>query len=85
LGWIPGFKFDVVETSCCGMAGSFGLEAEHYEPSMAMAEIALLPAVRESSADTPILANGFSCRHQIAHGSGHKSIHIATLLRDALA
>jgi len=84
LGWIPGFKFDVVETSCCGMAGSFGLEAEHYEPSMQMAEIALLPSVRESADDTPILANGFSCRHQIAHGTGRKSVHIATILRDAL-
>lgn len=85
LGWIPGFKFDLIETSCCGMAGSFGLEAEHYAPSMAMAEIALLPAVREADAGTPIIANGFSCRHQIEHGTGRKSIHIATLLRDALA
>jgi hypothetical protein len=85
LGWIPGFKFDLIESSCCGMAGSFGLEAEHYEASLAMAEISLLPAVRESDAATPIIANGFSCRHQIAHGAGRKSMHIATLLRDALA
>jgi Fe-S oxidoreductase len=85
LGWIPGFKFDLIESSCCGMAGSFGLEAEHYEASLAMAEISLLPAVRESDAATPIIANGFSCRHQIEHGAGRKSMHIATLLRDALA
>jgi Fe-S oxidoreductase len=85
LSWIPGFSYDVVETSCCGMAGSFGLEKEHYEASMQMAEIALLPAVRGSSADTPIIANGFSCRHQIAHGSGRRADHIAILLRDALA
>lgn len=85
LGWIPGFKFDLIETSCCGMAGSFGLEVEHYEPSMAMAEISLLPTVRAADEATPIIANGFSCRHQIAHGSGRKSMHIATLLRDALA
>jgi Fe-S oxidoreductase len=85
LSWIPGFSYDVVETSCCGMAGSFGLEKEHYEASMQMAEIALLPAVRGAAADTPIIANGFSCRHQIAHGSGRRADHIAILLRDALA
>jgi glycerol-3-phosphate dehydrogenase subunit C len=85
LGWIPGFSYDVVETSCCGMAGSFGLEKEHYEQSMQMAEIALLPAVRGASADAPIIANGFSCRHQIEHGSGRRAAHIAILLRDALA
>jgi Fe-S oxidoreductase len=84
LGWIPGFSYDVVETSCCGMAGSFGLEKEHYEQSMQMAEIALLPAVRGASADAPIIANGFSCRHQIEHGSGRRAAHIAVLLRDAL-
>jgi glycerol-3-phosphate dehydrogenase subunit C len=85
LSWIPGFSYDVVETSCCGMAGSFGLEKEHYEASMQMAEIALLPAVRGASADAPIIANGFSCRHQIAHGTGRHADHIAILLRDALA
>jgi glycerol-3-phosphate dehydrogenase subunit C len=85
LSWIPGFSYDVVETSCCGMAGSFGLEKEHYEASMQMAEIALLPAVRGASADAPIIANGFSCRHQIEHGSGRRAAHIAVLLRDALA
>lgn len=85
LGWIPGFSFDVVETSCCGMAGSFGLEAEHYDASMRMAELSLLPAVRASAADTPLIANGFSCRHQIEHGGGRRAKHIALLLRDALA
>jgi glycerol-3-phosphate dehydrogenase subunit C len=85
LGWIPGFSFDVVETSCCGMAGSFGLEAEHYEASMKMAELALLPAVRAAADDAPLIANGFSCRHQIEHGSGRKAKHIALVLRDALA
>jgi len=85
LGWIPGFSFDVVETSCCGMAGSFGFEAEHYEASMKMAEVSLLPTVRGAASDTPIIANGFSCRHQIEHGSGRGAQHIAVLLRDALA
>lgn len=85
LSWIPGFKFDLIEASCCGMAGSFGLEAEHYKASLDMAEISLLPTVRAAPEDALIIANGFSCRHQIEHGSGRKSVHIAVLLRDALA
>ncbi|MFG1345930.1 (Fe-S)-binding protein [Xanthobacter autotrophicus DSM 431] len=84
LGLIPGFSYDIVETSCCGMAGSFGLEAEHYDASMLMAEIALLPAMRAAAEDAPLIANGFSCRHQIEHGAGRKARHIALLLRDAL-
>ena len=85
LGWIPGFSYEVVEATCCGMAGSFGFEAEHYDASMRMAELALLPAVRAATVDTPLIANGFSCRHQIAHGSGREARHIAVVLRDALA
>jgi Fe-S oxidoreductase len=84
ISWIPGFSYDIVETSCCGMAGSFGLEAEHYNASLQMAELSLLPAVRAASSDAPIIANGFSCRHQIEHGSGRRAVHTATLLRDAL-
>lgn len=85
LSWIPGFQFDIIETSCCGMAGSFGFEAEHYKASMDMAEISLLPTVRAAGEDTPIIANGFSCRHQIHNGCGRESMHIAVLLRNALA
>ncbi|QGM98461.1 (Fe-S)-binding protein [Methylocystis parvus] len=85
LSWIPGFSYDIVESSCCGMAGSFGLEAEHYDASMRMAELSLLPAVRAAPEETPIIANGFSCRHQIEHGSGRQARHIALLIRDALA
>jgi hypothetical protein len=66
------------------MAGSFGLEAEHYDASLQMAEISLLPAVRAADSDAPIIANGFSCRHQIEHGSGRHAVHTAVLLRDAL-
>lgn len=84
LNWIPGFTYDIVETSCCGMAGSFGLEAEHYDASQQMAELSLLPAVRAASPEAPIIANGFSCRHQIEHGSGRRAVHAAILLRDAL-
>lgn len=85
LGWIPDFSYEIVETSCCGMAGSFGLEAEHYDASMQMAELKLLPAVREAEEGTQVIANGFSCRHQIEHGTGRQARHIALLLRDALA
>jgi glycerol-3-phosphate dehydrogenase subunit C len=84
LSWIPEFSFEVIETSCCGMAGSFGLETEHYDASMQMAELALLPAVRASQSETAIIANGFSCRHQIEHGAGRHAKHIALILRDAL-
>jgi Fe-S oxidoreductase len=84
LRLIPDFEFEFIEASCCGMAGSFGLEAEHADISMQMAEIDLLPALRAAPADTTILANGFSCRHQIREGVDRKPIHVALLLRDAL-
>lgn len=84
LSWIPGFEFEVIDASCCGMAGSFGLEAEHADASRRMAELALLPAVRGAAPDAPIIADGFSCRHQIQDGSGRKAEHVAILLRDAL-
>ena len=84
LSWIPGFSFEVFESSCCGMAGSFGLEAEHYETSIAMAELSLLPAVR-AAPEAPVIANGFSCRHQIEHGAGRRARHVALVLIDALA
>jgi len=85
LGWIPEFEFEIIDASCCGMSGSFGLEAEHYEASMAMGELALLPAVRAAAPETTIVADGFSCRHQIADGSGRQAIHVAVLLQRALA
>jgi len=69
LGQVPGLAVHAVESSCCGMAGSFGYEAEHYDASMAMAELALLPAVRAAAEDTLIVAAGTSCRHQIADGT----------------
>lgn len=85
LGWIPDFEFEIIDASCCGMSGSFGLEAEHHDASLAMAELALLPAIRAASADTVIVADGFSCRHQIADGSGRQAVHVAVLLERALA
>jgi Fe-S oxidoreductase len=85
LAWIPEFEFEIIDASCCGMSGSFGLEDEHYEASLAMGELALLPAVRAAAPDTTIVADGFSCRHQIADGSGRQAIHVAMLLQRALA
>ena len=84
LSMVPGLKTQLAETSCCGMAGSFGYEAEHYELSMKMAEMALLPAVRRAP-DALIVADGTSCRHQIAHGTGRSAVHVARLLAEALA
>ncbi|AOV16052.1 ferredoxin [Acidihalobacter aeolianus] len=80
LKMIPEFRFELVETSCCGMAGSFGLEAEHVEDSLAMAELSLLPALREQP-QAAIVANGFSCRHQIAEATDRRPVHIARLLQ----
>jgi len=84
LGLIEGLKVETVESSCCGMAGAFGYGADTHEASMAMAELSLLPAVRKAAADTIIAADGFSCRHQIADGSGRQAVHIAILLLKAL-
>lgn len=85
LGWIPEFEFEIIDASCCGMSGSFGLETEHHDASLQMAELALLPAVREAAAETLIVADGFSCRHQIKDGSGRDALHVAVLLERALA
>lgn len=83
LRMIPEFEFEFIEASCCGMAGSFGLEAEHADISMQMAELDLLPALR-AAPDATIIANGFSCRHQIREGVARQPMHVALLLRDAL-
>ncbi len=85
LGMVPGLKTSTVQTSCCGMAGSFGYEAEHYDISMKMAELSLLPAVRNTSRETCVVADGTSCRHQIADGAGREAVHVARLLERALA
>ncbi len=85
LGLVPGMDVGVVESSCCGMAGSFGYEAEHVAVSRAMAEQSLLPAVRAADADTLIVADGTSCRHQIADGASRQAVHVARVLAAALA
>ncbi|MFN7087704.1 MAG: (Fe-S)-binding protein, partial [Burkholderiales bacterium] len=85
LGLVPELKVEIVESSCCGMAGSFGFDAGHYEVSMKMAELALLPAVRGAGDDTLIVADGTSCRHQIHDGAGKNALHVARVLQMALA
>jgi Fe-S oxidoreductase len=85
LALVPELKVEAIESSCCGMAGSFGYEASHYEVSMKMAELALLPKVRPAGTDTIIVADGTSCRHQIADGAGAKAVHVAQVLARALA
>lgn len=84
LALIPELKVEVVDSGCCGMAGAFGYEASHYEISMKMAELGLLPAVRAADNDTLLVANGTSCRHQILDGAHRQSRHIACVLKEAL-
>ena len=84
LAMVPGLQVRLVETSCCGMAGSFGYEAEHYDVSMKMGEMALLPAVR-AAPEALVVADGTSCRHQIADGTRREAWHVARLLSEALA
>jgi len=84
LRLIPELAVEVVDSSCCGMAGAFGYEAEHYEVSMAMGELSLLPAVRGADADTLIVADGTSCRHQIHDSAGREAVHVARVLAGAL-
>lgn len=85
LGLIPDLEVELIQSSCCGMAGSFGYEAEHYEASIAMAELTLLPKVREASAaNTVIVADGTSCRHQIHDGASKQALHVAQVLAEAL-
>jgi Fe-S oxidoreductase len=87
LKLVPGLKVEVIESSCCGMAGSFGYQAAHYDVSMQMAELSLLPAIRSADADTLIVADGTSCRHQIADGtnSARQAVHAVRVLASALA
>ena len=84
LSLIPELKVETIKSGCCGMAGSFGYEAEHYDTSMQMGELDLFPAVRKADSDTLIVADGTSCRDQIQHGTGRDAMHIARVLELAL-
>jgi len=79
-----GVDCDVPESGCCGMAGSFGYEAEHYDVGLACGERALLPAVRRADAERLIVADGFSCREMIAQETGRQPLHFAQVLQMAL-
>ena len=85
LGLIPDLEVDVVESGCCGMAGAFGYEAEHFDLSMKMGELGVLPAVRAAGDDVVIVADGTSCRQQIRDGAGRRAMHVARVLESALA
>ncbi len=80
----PNYTLEELDTSCCGMAGSFGYEVEHVDISLKMAERRLLPAIREAASETLIVAPGVSCRQQIKHGTERRALHPAEVLRDAL-
>src|SRR5437867_407547 len=84
LQW-AGFQVEEVDSGCCGMAGSFGFEREHYDISVSLGNRRLVPAVKAASADTVIAAAGVSCRQQIEHLTGRRALHPAEVLRDALA
>ena len=73
-----------MNTGCCGMAGSFGYEKEHYKISMQVGEDTLFPKIRNISKETEIIASGTSCRHQILDGTNRNAKHPITVLREAL-
>ena len=85
LRLIPGLSVETISSSCCGMAGAFGYESSHYDVSMAMAELSLLPAVRQAEENTLLVTDGTSCRQQIHHGTGRQAIHVARVLKLALS
>ena len=85
LNFPENYHVTEIPSGCCGMAGSFGFEKEHYELSMKVGELVLFPAVRNSKADTIIAAPGTSCRHQIKDGTNRKAIHPVEVLYGALA
>jgi FAD/FMN-containing dehydrogenase/Fe-S oxidoreductase len=84
LRLIPDISLETIESSCCGMAGSFGYAAATIDVSLAMAELSLLPAVRKAEANAVIVADGTSCRHQIRDGAGRQALHVACVLEMCL-
>jgi FAD/FMN-containing dehydrogenase/Fe-S oxidoreductase len=84
LKLVPGLEVETIESSCCGMAGDFGFAADTIDVSFAMGELSLLPAVRQAAADTIVVADGTSCRHQIHDGTGRQAVHVARVLAACL-
>jgi FAD/FMN-containing dehydrogenase/Fe-S oxidoreductase len=85
LQLIPGLSVETFDSTCCGMAGSFGYETEHYEMSLKIGELGVMPRVRAAPTDTLLAANGTSCRHQIADAAGREARHLVRILDDASA
>lgn len=80
-----GLDYEILDTGCCGMAGSFGYHAgEHYDVSVAVAEHSLLPKLRETPESTLVIADGFSCRGQIEQLDGREALHVAQVVQRAL-
>jgi Fe-S oxidoreductase len=84
LGLPPGFEVELIDSGCCGMAGSFGFEKEHYEISMKIGEQALFPAINAKGPEWEVAVMGVSCRQQVEHGTGRRARHLVEVLRDAL-
>src|SRR5205807_4175149 len=80
LRLVPELEVETIESSCCGMAGAFGYGRDTIDVSLAMGELSLLPAVRNADAETLIVADGTSCRHQIRDGTGREALHVARVL-----
>ena len=85
LKLVPELSVETVESSCCGMAGAFGYGADTIDVSLKMAELSLLPAVRRAEADTLVVADGTSCRHQIKDGASREALHVARVLAMGVA
>jgi Fe-S oxidoreductase len=83
LKLVPGLDFDLLDTGCCGMAGTFGLEREHADLARRMAEQELLPRLAEAT-DATVIANGFSCRQQIRAQTRHRPLHLVQVLARGL-
>jgi Fe-S oxidoreductase len=84
LSFPTNFKVETIASGCCGMAGSFGYEKEHYEVSMNIGELVLFPKIRANKNNCSIAAPGTSCRHQIKDGTGEKALHTVEILYAAL-
>jgi len=78
------YEVHMIASGCCGMAGSFGYEKEHYDLSMRVGELVLFPTVRKQPEEVLIAAAGTSCRHQVKDGTGRKALHPVEILLDAL-
>jgi Fe-S oxidoreductase len=78
------YSLEIIPSGCCGMAGSFGYEKEHYDLSMKIGNLVLFPAIRNCGEDTIIAAPGTSCRHQVKDGTGRRAMHPVEVLWEAM-